>query len=236
MASEKVPLHEVPYPAVGVVYFGLYLAYLFYSLENELMHWIGLVAVPALIAAATLRYAGRPSRPRDVLRCFGLERGRLSSGLGIAVAVGVVLGLAQTFLSRNGDQFVELIRSGRALFLFPLAFVLMLATAAFTEEFFFRGFLQNRLEQLTSSRVAGVVLGSLAFGVYHLPYAYLNPRWPSAGDWGAAWSAAMGQGVIGGLILGTVYLVARRNLLAPVIVHAFINAFPATTIIKFGGN
>ena len=235
MASEKTPLHQVPYPAVGVVYFGLYLAYLFYSLESEVMHWVGLVAVPALITAATLRYAGRPSGPRDVLRCFGLERGRLSKGLGIAVAVGVALGVAQLYVSRYGAEFSELIKSGRALFLFPIAFVLMLVTAGFTEEFFFRGFLQNRLEQLTSSRVAGVVLASLAFGVFHLPYAYLNPRWPSAGDWGAAWSAAMGQGVIGGLILGTVYLVAKRNLLAPVVVHALINALPATTIIKFGG-
>ena len=235
MASEKASLHQVPFPAIGVVYFGLYLAYLFYSLEGELMHWIGLVAVPALITAATLRYGGRPARPRDVLRCFGLVRGNLTSGLRLAVVVGLILGAAQLYFSRYAADFVDLSTSGRVLYMFPLAFILMLATAGFTEEFFFRGFLQNRLEQLTSSRVAGVILGSLAFGVYHLPYAYLNPRWPSAGDWGAAWSAAMGQGVVGGLILGTVYLVARRNLLAPAIVHALINALPATTLIKFGG-
>lgn len=236
MRPEKVRLHEVPYPAVGIIYFGIYLAYLFYLLETELMHWIGLVAVPALITAATLWYSGRPSRPRDILRCFGLERGNLTSGLGLAFLVGSALGVAQLAVSRYAIELVEMIKSGRAFFLFPIAFVLMLVTAGFTEEFFFRGFLQNRLEQLTRSRVAGVILGSLAFGVYHLPYAYLNPRWPSAGDWGAAWSAAMGQGVVGGLILGTVYLVAKRNLLAPVIVHALINALPATTMIKFGGN
>ncbi len=91
-----------------------------------------------------------------------------------------------------------------------------------------------KLEQITSSRIGAVVLASLAFGVYHLPYAYLNPNWPSAGDWGAAWSAAMGQGVVGGLILGTVYLKGGRNLLAPVLTHALIIAFPASTMIRFG--
>lgn len=232
--GDDVSLREAPYPGVAVLYFALYLAYLFYSLESELWHWIGLVAVPALITAATLRIARQPSGLAATLRTFGLERGRKRRGLGLAFAVGLTLGVAQLLVSRQRDDFLELVQSGRALYLFPIAFVLMLMMAGFTEEFFFRGFLQNRLEQLTSSRVAAVMLASLAFGVYHLPYAYLNPHWPSAGDWGAAWSAAMGQGVVGGLILGAVYLAAGRNLLAPAIVHAFINAFPATTIIRFG--
>jgi membrane protease YdiL (CAAX protease family) len=219
---------------VAVLYFAGYLGYLFYSLESELWHWVGLVAVPALITAATLRLNGQPAGFAATLRTFGLEHGRLGRGLGLAVAVGLALGAGQLLVSRQRDVFVEMVQSGRALFLFPVAFVLMLLTAGFTEEFFFRGFLQDRLEQLTSSRVFAVVLASLAFGVYHLPYAYLNPNWPSAGDWGAAWSAAMGQGVVGGLILGTVYLKAGRNLLAPAIVHALINAFPATAIIRFG--
>ena len=58
----------------------------------------------------------------------------------------------------------------------------MMLTAGFTEEFFFRGFLQTRLEVLTRSRVAAVLLASICFGLYHLPYAYFNPAWPSAGD------------------------------------------------------
>jgi membrane protease YdiL (CAAX protease family) len=217
-----------------VPYFAVYLAYLFYSLESELWHWVGLVAVPALLTAVALRLGGQPAGLAATLRTLGLERGRLHRGLRLAVAVGLALGLVQLLVSRQRDVFLELVQNGRALFLFPVAFVLMLMTAGFTEEFFFRGFLQNRLEQITSSRVAAVVLASLAFGVFHLPYAYLNPNWPSAGDWGAAWGAAMGQGVVGGLILGAVYLKAGRNLLAPAIVHAFINAFPAMTIIRFG--
>ncbi|MFQ5529671.1 MAG: hypothetical protein ACE5FP_04915 [Gemmatimonadota bacterium] len=44
----------------------------------------------------------------------------------------------------------------------------------------------------------------------------------------------MGQGVVGGLVLGTVYERAGRNLIASVVVHSLINALPAMTLIKFG--
>jgi len=40
---------------------------------------------------------------------------------------------------RRNEAIVEIFRSGRALYLFPLTLLLMLATAGFTEEFFFRG-------------------------------------------------------------------------------------------------
>jgi membrane protease YdiL (CAAX protease family) len=50
-------------------------------------------------------------------------------------------------MSRYADEVWEIIRSGPVLYLFPLTIVLMLLTAGFTEEFFFRGFIQTRLEQ-----------------------------------------------------------------------------------------
>ena len=49
MDSGDVSLREAPYPGVAVLYFAVYLAYLFYSLESELWHWVGLVAVPVAI-------------------------------------------------------------------------------------------------------------------------------------------------------------------------------------------
>ena len=109
---------------------------------------------------------------------------RTPSGIGAmaAVLLGVAFSVMQAMGgSEHAQEIREVLRSGRVFVALPVALLAMMLTAGFTEEFFFRGFLQNRLEQLTSSRVAAVVLASLAFGVYHLPYAYLNPNWPSAG-------------------------------------------------------
>jgi membrane protease YdiL (CAAX protease family) len=227
------PTRAVPYPWLAIVYFAAYIGYLFGSLESELGHWIGLVALPALLTALALRLARHPASPRAVLTSFGLAPGHLRDGVWWAFLIGLGMGAAQLAISRQRTEFLALVESGRAYWLLPLAFVLMLATAAFTEEFFFRGFLQARLEQITHSRVAAVLMASVAFGLYHLPYAYLNPNWPSAGDWSAAWTSAMTQGVMGGLVLGAVFLGARRNLVAPIVVHACINAFPASLVIRF---
>ncbi len=99
----------------------------------------------------------------------------------------------------------------------------------------FRGFLQTRLTALFRSRIVGLFVSALLFGLYHVPYAYLNPNWPSYGDLGAALRSAMGQGGIGGLVLGGLYLVSRGNLLACVVLHAGINAVWVMTMIRFGG-
>jgi membrane protease YdiL (CAAX protease family) len=214
-------------------YFLLYLGYLFWRSESELGHWLSLVLLP--LALVVFLNRGRDAPLSSALATFGLRRGNLRRGLWLTLVMGILLGLFQVFLSRSGPAVLEAFRTGAALYLLPLSFLFMVATAGFTEEFFFRGFLQTRLESLLGSSVGGLVLASFFFGVYHLPYAYLNPHWPSAGDWGAAWTAALGQGIPAGLILGGLFLLSRKNLVACVVLHALVDTFPAMTMIKFGG-
>ncbi len=214
-------------------YFLLYMAYLFWRQESEALHWVSLVFIPVLLVLILNRRM--PKSVASTLASFGLRRGNLTRGLGLTLVLGSALGLFQLFFSRNGPAALEAFASGKALYLFPLGFILMLLTAGFTEEVFFRGFLQTRLEALTGSKWGGLIVTSLLFGLYHLPYAYFNPNWPSAGNWGAAWGSALGQGIPGGLVLGGVYLYSRKNLLASIILHALINSFPAMGMIRFSG-
>jgi membrane protease YdiL (CAAX protease family) len=232
-AAEAAPRLSREETWTAPFYFLLYLGYLFWRSESELGHWLSLVLLPLALVLSLNR--GRHAPLSSALATFGLRRGTLLRGLGLTLVLGLLLGLLQVFLSRSGPGVLEAFRNGTALYLLPLSFLLMVATAGFTEEFFFRGFLQTRLEGLLGSRVGGLVLASLFFGVYHLPYAYLNPHWPSAGDWGAAWTAALGQGIPAGLILGGLFLISRKNLVACVVLHALVNAFPAMGLIKFGG-
>ena len=213
-------------------YFCVYLAYLFWHRESEVGHWLSLVILPVLLVWALHRASG--GTLRGALASLGLGKVRWTRGLVAALLMGVILGIFQVMASRSGEMAMDAFRTGRAAWLLPVAFVFMLLTAGFTEELFFRGFLQTRLEGLLRSRVAGLLLASFCFGVYHLPYAYFNPRWPSAGDWGQAWAAALGQGIPAGLILGALYLYSGRNLLAPAVLHALVDAFPAMGILHFG--
>jgi membrane protease YdiL (CAAX protease family) len=93
------------------------------------------------------------------------------------------------------------------VFLLLLLLVLVWALAAFGEEFVYRGYLMNRVAELSGGRAAAwaasLVAVSVLFGVGHLY-----------------------QGVSGilvntaaGLVYGAVYLRAGRNLWAPIIAH-----------------
>ncbi|MFC1660468.1 lysostaphin resistance A-like protein [Gemmatimonadota bacterium] len=232
-------LATTPDPAwIAPIYLLLYLSYLFWHQESELGHWISLVTIPLLLVLLTAvtfgEGGGSRGLVRRVMRSVGLVGGRWRRGLFLALALGVLIGFYQMFASRWAEEILDILRSGEVLWRLPLAFVLMAMTAGFTEEFFFRGFLQTRLEALTGSRPAGLLLASVSFGVFHLPYAFFNPNWPSAGEWGAAWGAALVEGVPGGLVLGGLYLVSGRNLWACIILHALINAVPGMTMLRFG--
>jgi membrane protease YdiL (CAAX protease family) len=214
----------------AVAYFLVYVASLFASLESEAVHWITLVALPLLIAFGF----GRPGRSRrEVLGTFGLRRPGWRKGVGWALGLGLLVTVLQVALFQHRDEILALVRSGRALWLYPLTLVLMFGTAGFTEEFFFRGFLQTRLEVLTRSPWLAIAIASVLFSLYHVPYAFL--LWPSAGDWGLAFRAAFANGMIGGLVLGVLYARSGRNLVPCILLHSMINAAPAMTLIKFGG-
>ena len=215
-----------------LLYFAAYLAYLFATPETEFAHWVSLVGLPAL-ALALVR------RPRDagargtLAASVGLLPRNLGRGLVWAIPAGLALGTLQLLASRHRDAIFELISSGRVVYLLPLACGLMLLTAASTEEFFFRGVLQTRLAALVRSRAVAILLTSVLFGLFHWPYAYLVPHWPSHGDLWAALQAAMCVGLLGGVVLGVVYELSGRNLLACAIVHALINAVPGMTQVRF---
>ncbi|MGD2070132.1 MAG: CPBP family intramembrane metalloprotease [Gemmatimonadota bacterium] len=239
MASSHETKRWAPLPPrtgsdlLAPAYFAAYLGWLFLHPESELLHWLTLVLLPILLVRWAHRSPG--GRLGTALASLGLRRGAWARGLPVAVVLGALIGVYQALGSRSSDVALEAFRTGRVVWLLPLGFVLMLLLAGFTEELFFRGFLQTRLEALLRSRIAGLLAASLCFGVYHLPYAYFNPMWPSAGDWGAAWAAALGQGIPGGLLLGGLYLYSGRNLLAPVVLHSLIGAFPAMGVLRFGG-
>jgi membrane protease YdiL (CAAX protease family) len=220
-------------PWLALVYFFIYLAYLFATLETEFVHWVTMIFIPVGLVAF---YAGAGGRLRRTLASFGLRWGTLRNGLGLTLGLGVAVSLFQIGYSWRSDDIIALLASTRALVALPLTFLFLVLFTGATEEMFFRGYLQTRLERLTGSKWWGLLLASLLFGLYHLPYAYLNPRWPSSGDWGAALVASFGQGVPGGLILGGLFLYSKRNLMAPLVLHACINLLPGAAMLKFGGN
>jgi len=152
---------------------------------------------------------------------------------GWAIAVGVVAGvlmelfavyvttpLISSFFGTepNYSQFKEIRGNLILLFIFlGLSWTL----AAFGEEICFRGFLMKRLAQVFGeSRVAwlaALLLSSILFG------------------WGHTEQGVSGwiQEGLSGLILGLLFLSAKRNLVVPIVAHGISNTL-AFILIYFG--
>jgi len=227
---------EITEAYLTILYFLIYLAYMFFIyLEGEKMHWVSMVIFPLGLIYIFNKKIDKNYNFKDTLASIGLKRGNLTFGLKWAVLAGLMLSMLQLVMSRNSEKFLEIVYSGKIIYYFPLALLLLLFTTGITEEVFFRGIIQSRLEKLTKSKWISLIIATLLFGIYHIPYAYLNPNWPSYGDFPYAVRIAMVDGCLGGIVLGIIYIKSRSNLLACILVHALIDIFPAMTMIKFGG-
>jgi membrane protease YdiL (CAAX protease family) len=227
-------------------YFSVLLAYLFYHPESEMEHWLSLVLIP-LVGLWLAR--GRRGI-RDLLGSLGLERGRLLKGLAWPIGLGLLLQGVQFLNASNREALAEIFSRPYG-WIFPLvALPLLMITVGPTEEVFFRGILQRRFTDAAEiatgagSRPAwrahawGIGLATLAFVLYHVPYAYLNPHWPSAGNLPHAFWLATVNGTMGGVILGLVYVKSGRNLMSVILLHAMVDWVPGTIMVsqvKFGG-
>jgi len=87
--------------------------------------------------------------------------------------------------------------------------VIAVITAGVVEETLFRGFAVTRLLMLTGSLLAAVCLSSVVFAALHVPV------------WGVGPSLAF---LLGGLAT-TVFFVWRKDLLAMILAHVFIDAW-----------
>lgn len=199
----------------------LYLAWLFIHPEPELWHWLTLVGVPLAVAAAI----ERPPSLGALLASIGLDRTRAARGLGWAILLGGAITLVQLLNRRQLALLLDVLGDPVRVLLVPLAFVLLMGTAAFTEEVFFRGLLLTRVRRVAGTAVA-LVSSSLVFGLYHVPYLLRD-----SADLGAALRGGLVLGVIGGLPLGGVYLLAGGNLVAAMLAHALFDLVPATAYL-----
>jgi membrane protease YdiL (CAAX protease family) len=206
-------------------------AWNFGGLVNDVTHWLTLVALPVGFLYILRRRQGAEGRFRQTLRSIGITRENLGASLKLALLVGLISAPVVVWGSAKQRELWEIIVSGRVVYLFPLAFILMLLFPGFTEEVFFRGILQSRLAAVLGSELRGLLLATFLFSLYHLPYAYHLEGWPSYGNLPWAVSQVFIEG-LAGLLIGILWL-RTRSLFAGVFLHSFLNAFVGMTMINF---
>lgn len=112
---------------------------------------------------------------------------------------------------------------GELLGSFAIAFGYSLVFAAFFEEFFFRAILQTRLTEYYKSGIKGILIASVLFGLYHLPFQYYHLG-AANGDIVHSLSNVLTEQMITAPIFGILWF-RTRSLMAPITLHALIDAF-----------
>jgi len=223
---------EWPRAATVSSYFVLYWAYLWLHPESELLHWASLVVLPTLGLFLMERAVESPPTVRAVTRRLGLRWPEANRGIVLMLALIALVQLIQLLNASLRADVFRVLASPAAVWMVPSALLLMVVTAGFTEEYFFRGILQRSLSGRFGSDVLGVLMTTLAFSVYHIPYAYLNPNWPSHGDLGQAVGLAFLNGTLGGVILGVLFVRCGSSLLPCILLHAAVNWMPAIRMME----
>lgn len=214
-----------------VAYWLLYVGYLFIRPEGEIAHWVSLVAIPCIALAFALGRSTHTMAWASVWRIVGIRRAGSLRALMCAVLAGGAMTVLQLF-GRQGNSARVLFGSMAGWGWLAAGFVLMCATAAATEEFFFRGVVQGSLSRWRIPSWAAGAVATLMFVAYHVPYAYMSPQWASHGNIPAAIGAAAGNALFVGALLSVVYVVSGRHLLGPWMAHALTNMVPGALYLQ----
>lgn len=212
-------------------YFAAYLGYLFLHAEDELAHWLTLVAAP-LIGVWWLSVRSRGGGGfASVLNTVGLRRPPGGRGLRAALVLSLMVQIPQLLSHVQRTELAETLASPSALWVVPTALALALTTAAFTEEVFFRGIIQGTVTRRTGSPLLGIAVTTVAFTAYHVPYAFEATRGPTGPDITDAFLRAATNGIPAGLVLGLLCRRADGSILPPILLHAAVDWLPALRLL-----
>lgn len=163
---------------------------------------------------------------------------KLSSAIGFSVLIFVVAMPMVSFLMQWNQQIhlpeslksieqwmrqmedaaaatTEILLEEKSVWVLMANLLLIGAFAALSEEFFFRGVLQQSLAEMINNKHAAVWITAILFSAMHLQFFSFLPR------------------LVLGVLLGYLFLYGR-NLWIPVAAHFFNNAFTILTTFFFG--
>ncbi len=192
----------------------LEISLLFFQL---LFVFIGLILVPLLWYKLVNQMTLKEMFAKLNLRKEGLHNAILWGIITviIAFAITVTIGLIYLSLTKTNPDTVSNIPDLQQLFSITSLY-LIVAIQPFCEEFFFRGFLLEKITKVGGTTIA-VVTTSVLFGISHLTYTY-------------AYTAIVA--VVLGLLFALVVL-KTKNLYSTIFAHTVIN-ITSLTLYFFG--
>jgi membrane protease YdiL (CAAX protease family) len=179
--------------------------------------FVGLILVPLLWYKLVNQISLKEMFTRLNLRKEGINNAILWGIITIIIAFGITIaiGTVYLFITKTNPSTLSNIPDLQQLFSIPSLY-LIVTIQPFCEEFFFRGFLLEKITKVGGTTIA-VVTTSVLFGISHLTYTY-------------AYTAIIA--VFLGLLFALVVL-KTKNLYSTIFAHTIIN-ITSLTLYFFG--
>lgn len=207
----------------GLVWYIFYLILSYIScafqvdIISELSNWLFLVLFPLMI----ITVKGK-EKVIQTLKETGLKHFDRKTVLRILLICALYQGVI-ILVFGLGESCVNITNILQMLVKLPVFFCLMILTAAFTEEFLFRGVFQRTMMNSLKQPYLAILFTSILFALYHFPFAYY--LWDdTAGSVVNSLKMVMMEHVLSGCALGLIYYKTNKNLWSSIILHAFTNA------------
>ena len=177
----------------------------------------GFILVPILWYKLVNQISFKEMLARLNLRRQGIEKAILWGFLTVVVAFAITMtiGLIYLFFIKIDPNTLSNIPDLQQLFSVPSLYVLVIIQP-FCEEFFFRGFLLEKITKISNPMIA-VVVTSILFGISHLTYTYMY--------------TAVIAVVLG--VLFSLIVLKTKNLYSAIFAHTVIN-IASLTLYFFG--
>lgn len=146
----------------------------------------------------------------------------------------ISLGVITMFISSiTFKQYIIDNKTGitSAIVVYIIAFVMTFILADIPEEFFFRVILQTRIEKLFNNAIDGIIISSIIFAIYHIPYRLLQNNSLTYGSLTNTIFSIVTQQFLIGLFLSIVWR-KTRNIYGIAIIHSCYNAYFLMSTIK----
>jgi membrane protease YdiL (CAAX protease family) len=177
----------------------------------------GFILVPVLWYKLVNQISLKEMFTRLNLRREGFEKAILWGFITLIIAfvLTMTIGLIYLFLTKTNPNTLSNIPDLQQLFSVPSLYLLV-TIQPFCEEFFFRGFLLEKITKISNPTIA-VVLTAVLFGISHLTYTYIYT---------AIIAVALG-------LLFALIILKTKNLYSTIFAHTIINIV-SLTLYLFG--
>lgn len=174
--------------------------------------FVGLIFVPLLWYKVVNQISLKEIFSRLQLKKEGLDLALLWGFIAVIVAFGITLaiGLVYMYLTKIDPTTLSNIPDLQQLFSVPSLYLLV-AIQPFCEEFFFRGFLFEKIQKTAGIPLA-VIVTSVLFGISHLSYTYA---------YAAVIAVFLG-------VLFSLVVIKTKNLYSAIFAHTLINIVSLT--------